>query len=285
MSTPERFPHVDGPPFRPLGKWQAPPEPGLYLDRDDRIYARMHSFIGTVVVFRARWQDPDGRVGIQVFRFIVAATRSEQFFTFDLGEGTLLGFTLIADTGSQIRRGMNFAEIGIVRGGVDRLDAVHTLVADYYGRTMALGWPGGNITQTIEGNGAVVTFITADPAAGAQIVATVQSFQAWTIQTMRFTLVTSAVVATRRVHVVFDDGASVFYDVAANDTQAASLTRNYNVAPFGYQPTAQDNEIYISIPPTELTSAGWRMRTTLTNGDAGDDFSAAVLSTEQWAED
>lgn len=124
--------------------------------------------------------------------------------------------------------------------------------------------------------GGVTVAGTVDPAAGAELIAfTVPAGQVWELQTLRFTLVTSATVANRRVHLVFDDGTNVLAKVPVLSDHAASLTWSYTFAREADNVTVQGLEV-VSRMPRLLLPAGFRVRTLTDNLQVGDNFSAGV---------
>lgn len=122
--------------------------------------------------------------------------------------------------------------------------------------------------------------ITADPAAGADVSYTADDDMI--VYSFVVPFVTSAVVANRRVRVVADDGADVFFRSPAVTTQAASLTRVYSGVT-GSAPSADlDPDIVVGFPPEGLRlRKGDRFIVTAQNKDAGDNFGACVLHAER----
>jgi hypothetical protein len=260
------------------------PAGSLYIGLDDQLLLRVHNSVaGLVLHLRARFQTPDGQVAPQDFVAIPTTSRALFEQTFRLGEGFLLGVAVRGESGVA-RRGACFVQVLIVRGGAAADQPVETLVADYLAEGQLIGAPGGNIRQSTEGPGRMRIISGTDPAAGSEVTETVPTGARWRLQSLRVQLVTSAVVNNRRVHLVIDDGIVPLLDLAAADTQAASLTRNYNVDPSEFQRVAQDNEIYIPVVSTLILSAGARIRTVTTLLDGGDNYGAPQYVVEEWIE-
>jgi hypothetical protein len=119
---------------------------------------------------------------------------------------------------------------------------------------------------------------TADPAAGAEMtVFTVPAGQAWELLSVRFTLVSSATVATRRVHLTFDDGTNTFAKIPVLSTQAASLTYGYTFMVDIESSALQSLDVPTRIPRLTLPT-GFRVITVTENIQAGDNFSAGVYA-------
>ncbi|MBM7788857.1 hypothetical protein [Tenggerimyces flavus] len=125
-------------------------------------------------------------------------------------------------------------------------------------------------------SGSVTVAGTVDPAAGVEMtVFTVPAGQVWELQTLRFALVTSATAATRRVHLVFDDGTNILARFAVLSTQIASLTYNYTFARDVDNATETGLEVVTRLPRL-LLPTGFRVRTITENLQVGDNFSAGV---------
>lgn len=281
MSTVPPPPGPPGPPFQQFARLGLLPDTGRRVDRDDRLYvAHRASAVGHCLLF-VRWQRPeDGLIVPQFFRFDTVADRSQQFTVFELGEGTLLGFSLHCSDAA-LHEASVWAEVGIIRGGADETLRMQALAAGYLDRTDALAWPGGRFERASDAHGRTRAIAGADPAAGAEISVTVPAGAHWQLAALRFALVASAAVANRRVHVVIDDGATTIIETVSQDVQTAGLTRNYNVDAWGFAPPTQDLEIFVPLPlPIEL-DAGYRIRTVTTALDVADNYGAPELLVEE----
>jgi hypothetical protein len=105
------------------------------------------------------------------------------------------------------------------------------------------------------------------------------------LRALRASLVTDATVATRTVNFIIDDGATTLLNFPGVTTQAASLTRAYNVAEYGFQPSAVGTDIFFYIPFLVRLFQAWRIRTSTTNLQAGDDWGAPQMMVEEWIEE
>lgn len=122
----------------------------------------------------------------------------------------------------------------------------------------------------------------ADPAAGAEGIAyTVPAGQAWIVHSLNIQLVTDATVANRRIHLVVDDGSTIYGRWFASQVQAASLTQDYSI---GLVDTGvQDNINGSLVVPLPLRlGAGHRLRTITTALQAGDNYGAPMALIERW---
>lgn len=118
-----------------------------------------------------------------------------------------------------------------------------------------------------------------DPGAGAEATVTVPAGEYWVVHGLLLTLVTSATVANRRVEIQIDNGTTVFFRLAHAADQAASLTWRYQYANHGYRDaavTGTNNVANIGMPVFTL-GPGYRIQTSTTNLQAGDDYAPPVL--------
>jgi hypothetical protein len=274
--------------------WQAPPYPkvepkdvrsaGLYCGEDDSLVVIVYNAVaGLALDVRLRTVMLDGRVVPQTLTITPTSARARFVAYLDIAECFLIGAAVEISSGAA-RRGQCFVQVGIGRGPAAVPIFLHTLISDYAVTDMAPSWPGGLLRHSVEGPGMLRSVLGTDQAAGAEISETVPAGARWRLRGLRAQLVTSATVATRRVHVFVDDGATKLFELAAADTQLASLTRNYNVEPVGFQRTAQDNEIYVPTAPDLQLLQGWRIRTATTLFDAGDNWGPPQLDVEEWME-
>lgn len=130
-----------------------------------------------------------------------------------------------------------------------------------------------------------ISYLTGtDPAAGAEISETVPAGVRWKLKGVRFTMVTSATVANRFVNFIVDNGTTNIFDVFYPTAHTASLTAVYYAFPLGVTQTGllgpASNRIYYNIPADMELLPGYRIRTTTTGLDAGDNFGAPTLYVE-----
>lgn len=257
---------------------------GLSLAPNDRIFIRTHNAAaGITIGIRARTLEPDGSINEHAFTTVPTTARVLSADSFDVGEAVLVGLTARAEAGT-VRRGQCFVQVGISRGGTLVSELSTVLISGYVTGDGLLAWPGGLLRDSVDGLGMLRSVTGTNPAAGAQVSETVPANTRWLLRALRVALVTSAVVAVRRLHVIIDDGATTQLEVTAGDTQAASLTQLYHVGSWGYAPALADTIAVVPLPPDVYLLQGWRIRTTLTLGDVGDDFGAPQMLVEEWIE-
>jgi len=179
------------------------------------------------------------------------------------------------------RRGQVYARVALRIGGI----ALYRLCAGYVEGPRALTWPPGFHEPMVGGRGYLRTVTGTDPAAGSEISETVPTNARWRLLAIRFELVTSTTVATRRVNLVIDDGSDTIFERESPATQAADLTRRYNFAAVGYAETAFTSDDVVLGIPALILPQGYRVRTSTTNLQSGDNYGAPILMVEEWLEE
>jgi hypothetical protein len=261
------------------------PPTNLYVDPDDRLYVEHISrFVGLTFHVAARVLKPGGAGEIIHHEFELTTDEAGATFLFEvfpLLEGFLLGVAVhptVLVTGP----GELYVLVGLLRGTDVRQSATQILCAGYVVGPTAPSWPAGGIESTQSGRGATFTYLTGDPGAGAEVSHTVFDNRRAELRCMQFTLLTDATVANRRVLVEVVRGGNVLFRTAAAVLQTASLTFNYNVAPWGESGDNRNGEILVNYPAGILLSAGDIIRTTTPGLQAGDNYSAALVTMEDW---
>lgn len=126
----------------------------------------------------------------------------------------------------------------------------------------------------------LVVYTGTDPAANTEVLETVPAGKVWVLQTLTFTFVADANVATRRMVLIIDTGGggSNVYRIEASGSQAAGTSVNYT----GDATQSRRGELDGNTEVYGLTSqplgAGMRIRTTTTNIQVGDNYGVPVFS-------
>lgn len=136
------------------------------------------------------------------------------------------------------------------------------------------------ITSDLDGPGEMQSLTGANPAAGIEIIETVPTNTIWRLWGGYATLVTDAGVANRRVNVYIDDGTNNIFRSVSASVQTASNTETYTIGPHA---VVADNH-WIPTPSGMVMLAGWRIQTSTTLIEAGDNWSAPQLTVEAWAD-
>lgn len=263
----------------------APPSP-LYIRKEDFLFVRVWNSDASVtaVTVKGRILDSDGRLVPFSYSVVPTSDRALTQDRFPMPEGFLMSLT-VTHTGGNPQRGQLFVQVGLDIGVRSFDEPVMVLVSDYLTAANVLGWPRGYLRSSAEGQGFLRSITGTDPAAGVEISETVPTNARWRLLGFRAPLVTSATVATRRVHLLIDDGTTTLLDLASGTSQAASLTRNYNSNLTGL-PSIVDSEIFIQFPHDSILLAqGFRLRTSTTLFQAGDNWGAPQMWVEEWIEE
>lgn len=260
----------------------APPS-NVYIGREEKIFVTsFNSAAGFSVEVHGRILLPNGIVvPIQTIH-TPNTDRSSKTTILDPAEGFLLNVFVKASAGSA-KRGQCFVIIGLGRGdGAARTDH-QVLIQGYVGNSVNLGWPGGNFVQPGEGPGFIRTYIGTQPAAGAEINETVPTGALWRFISIRNNLVTAVAVANRQVHVVFSQDTSGLARISSPVNQAASLGWVYDthIGVQFYTPI-DATEVYMPLPANLIVHAAGTHTTQTTNIQAADQWSAPVITIEEW---
>jgi len=237
---------------------------------------------GDNVTFTIRMLRSDGEVDINQYIVTTGGVAGIVNFPVDLPEGYILSIS----TGSALAvvRGQTFASATLRHthslGQPDDL----VLFADYISTNQLMSWPGGQISSPTDRNGNIRSITGSVPAAGAEISEVVPSATRWRLIAFRYSLTTAVAAANRESNLTLDDGALVYVSDTAGFTQVASLTFVYSFQ-LGVQRQAalQSNLITLASPAVFLP-AGHRIRTSTTNIQAADQYTAPQYLVEEWAE-
>lgn len=207
------------------------------------------------------------------------ALRTAQFLNIPLMEAFLLSvnaFSTVATT-----RGQTFCQVILQRAGGGS-GASQTLFADYVTLNKNLSFPGGRALNPIESNGWSHSVQVPNPAAGADWTLTVLPGQRFSPKSFLAFFTASATVATRQVNVIIDDGVNAVWqdDIATGFTasQSGAVAGAQTLATAGVFVTEQ----FVLIPPGIFLEPGWRMRTSTTGIQAGDQWSSIWFAMEEW---
>lgn len=257
----------------------------FFFRGDERLRLRLRgSLAGVRVAIETRVLNERGDLVIGADELAASSDRTETSGLFSVGTGFLLSASLRASSGAP-RRGEVFAVLEVVRGLQGPVTPIACVLADYVTDTQRLAWPGSALRHSAEGPGVLRSITGTDPAAGVEISETVPTDARWMLRAISFELVTAAVAATRRVTLVLDDGATIFFRAEALDAQITTLTRRYSAPVHASYAVAQVAAIGIPTPLVPTLQGGHRIRTLTVNLQAGDDFGAPQLLVEEWLED
>jgi len=256
----------------------------FYVSQDDKLVVSSIDFSDlTPIVIGVRLLRDDGTLEIMQYSHIPSGDRTRRTTEYPLNKGYLLSVTASL-LGATTKRGEAFVQVYLFYGLVASNLATALLISDYVDGTFSPSWPSGVVRNSLDGMGMLKRFAGTNPAAGVEIVVTVPTGAYWRIISFRAQLVTDATVATRQVHLLFDDGATTLFFRPAQTTQIASLTRNYDALSMGYEAVAVLPQIAIELPPNLILPAGYRIQTATDNFAAGDNWGSPQLFIEEWLE-
>jgi hypothetical protein len=162
-------------------------------------------------------------------------------------------------------------------------DIVSQLSSGYVGRTNALTYPAGLRSYGSFDTGCFKEVLIGAPGAGSNYSWTQTEFVKSKLLGGRFTLLTDANVANRRVHITLNDSSGVYTDCYSSIDQAAGVTYTYVFAPFPVvQTTANNNIIQIPIPPGLCLHYPYGLQTAILNIQAGDTLSSCRMQVEEF---
>jgi hypothetical protein len=214
--------------------------------------------------------------GLIHYPFTTNALRTAENWYIPLTEIPLSVLVLTTTTG--IQRGITYVQVYLEITGVP----VTLLTADYITTAQPISWPDGNISAPTQGRGYIRTYQGTNPAAGDEITETCPTNSLWRIIAANYSLVTSADVGTRtsRLRILSALGADIF-NGTPNDTQLASLTRNYWWYDMAAIPAAWGSNIFGQIPSLFITAGG----SIITDTDGifpADNYGPPIITVEEW---
>lgn len=197
-----------------------------------------------------------------------------------LGEGFLL--SVAASCSNAVQRGQLFARAVLIRGGATFGNSAQLLFADYVTGFQAAGWPGGRALNSAEGPGSVQSLQVANPGAGVDWAMSVPGTTRRKVLSFSATLTASAAVASRLISVVVDDGvpSHVVWQTDVNVAVTASQVATLNGTQTNVPPGVITTMLFVVIPPGLSMAPLWRLRTSTSNLQAADQWSAIWLAIE-----
>lgn len=257
---------------------------GLFVDgREVLEVSAITNTGGGTLGIHARLVTPQGELTHAVYSFIPAASGQLNSDVFKLARGVLTS-VFIHQTAGNISQPAVWVRVSLVRRLVSSILASGRLTSGYVYTGHPLAWPPATLHSSLEGPGAIRARQTPDPGAGAQVQHITEANARTLIRSIRFTLVTSAVAGNRNVSIECQVGGLVQFRVPSQSAQAAGLTHNYNVVPGATAQAVVGVEHVIPWPLDYMLPELATIQTAVAGMDAGDNFGAANLVTEEWLE-
>jgi hypothetical protein len=284
MPEPKPSEITSRPPLVDFSRESVKPPSSLYIDRDDRLYIRSISLLNGSKTYTIRGDMlyPDGVIRPFELVFIHAVQETPQFQVFQLAEGFLLKLSVTA-TAATIHYGSEFVEVGILRGRPVEGQKQYALISGYVEIGRSLSYPVTHYEPSGDRHGSLAVFASADPAAGVQPTQTVPANELWIVATVKAAYTTDATVANRFPRLEFVRSGNTIWRSPEHDPQVASTTLSYTWTKGGIYRQAPINSQNANILPDTLLIGGDIIRTAVTAGAAGDDWTALVGSMEGWA--
>lgn len=231
--------------------------------------------IATIVSTSAETIDITGATKAGPFRFSIQTdgTGANQIVRMRMSDLPL--WVTAIDQVRQIRKGRVYIHLALAINN----DQLYSLLSGYVYSARALAWPAANLNEPDMIDGEVKAVNGTNPAAGSEISYTVPAYYTLELLSITFSLVTSATVASRSVHLNIQVSGATVYQGILNTSQAASTTRTYFFQAGHSLFTDFDNTTILGpLPAKIIIPPGDIITTTTTNLQAGDDFGLPVIN-------
>lgn len=247
-------------------------EPGTVFSLQVNVY----SFLTDTV-----WIIGSTREGIFKQKLNHSGNGTEETTVYELAD--IPTFVTMFTDSANLARGDMWVSMFLLANG----ERVYKLASGYVSKQSALNWPIVQSESELSNGGGYRHLTGINPAAGSECLDPIPSNQHWRLIGMRVTLVTSATVANRRVHLYteLNDGATGVEFFGVTD-QPASTTYTYNFF-HGVSNMAEfnNNVVQIGIPDHLHLMEGANIGTLTTNLQVGDNYGAPTYIYERFIED
>jgi len=223
---------------------------------------------------------PDGSISQNAWNLTPSTTRSQNGLNVPLAEGFILEVSVLSTPQQALNR--TFCKISIISGSGGGINNSQVLCAGYLNKGTALSYPNGPLISMSDGAGAVVDVTGTTPGAGAEISETVPTGVIWTLKAFSFTLTASAAVANRFPNITVDDGANIVFATGQGSALAASGTFRFSFGDNTQAVGVFNNFVVLGFPSALRLMPGYRIRTSTTNLQAGDQYSAPQYLMQEW---
>jgi hypothetical protein len=248
---------------------------------DDQLQVTLAGLSTAAVTLEVRILLANGSITVQEEQIAAPNSRTPANRAFRLPEGYILSATLAA-MAPGVKRGTLFGMLSLVRSQAPAPTYTYTLSSGYLGLLNPVWWPGPRIEQTGTGGGMLNTVSVANPAAGTDWSYTPPAGVRQRVQSIQATLTTSAAVANRTVVIHITQGGNLFYSAADPTPQTASTTVNYTFAPGLPAQGATGNVVVTPLPSNLIIDSTFTISVATQGLQAGDQWSAINISTEDW---
>jgi hypothetical protein len=243
----------------------------------------MPTYLAPVQFFlMLRWLRPDGEITPIRKSFTMVGTQDQ--FTFALGEGFLLSATFAPGTAIPLDPGAVFFTLILERNAPDGSTFGWVLISDYMSGYHYPTWPFGRQVFSQEGPGRLRSITGTTPAAGAEISETVPTNVRWNLIAFRAKLTTSAVAATRKPDLTIDDGVTILAQSGSNAAIVAINNATSTWCNSGYAGAINAAGDNMGPLPQIFLRGAYRIRTTTTALDVGDQWTAPQYLVQEWVD-
>lgn len=258
------------------------PAGGLYLQVGDLIKVDCWNSVGSVSIrLVGRVLRPNGTVVLLNADLAPTADRLRNVFRIATVNGFLLGVTATISGNIAAFPGTLFMRASIVSNQAQDLETT-SLFGGHIANDRPLGWPPGGVETPGSGPGTLRTHISTVPAAGSDCLLTFGNHFRMRIISAVATLTTSAAVATRTARLVIDDGTNFTLLAGPGATQTAGQTVSYQLSSYPVSVPASAPAVLWSAPPYLPIATLAFVRTSTVNIQVGDQWTALVLTVEDW---
>lgn len=258
------------------------PPPNVFIDQDDILeISTFTRTTGMIVTVRVRELMPDNTIQTTEQQIVTTAGLFPQTTQIMLAEGFLLSIEIIGDQFFTIW-GNLFASANIIRGKSTLDNASETLCRGFATYVQPLSFPYGGIRNPTEGQGNIRSITGTVPGVGLEITEVVPPGVRWRIQSFSFVFTASAAVANRIITIKIDDGTNYFFLNSAAFSITANQVAFLTFAACGFQSSGILSGGLMAAPSNLILTAGWRIKTTTTALQAGDQYSGIQYCVEEW---
>lgn len=263
-------------------QWAVQPPALFYVTRDDVIQITVAApTVNTTVQLSWRFMSPDGQVLPFFDTFVVTATAGTPFVKkYPNAEGYLLSMSVFTPSAP---RGQAFVSVAIRRGGGSAdVTTGDIFLQGYPGQVGGIAYPQSKIGSPLDGRGRMRVVTLSNPAAGADFTTTVPAGVTWILRGVTAILTTAVTVATRAAALqVTDATPHLLLDSPGGSTEAASLADTYSW--FNGGGAILVGLVNVGGLPAEFRCpAGWIIGSKTANIQAGDQWSAVVITVEEF---
>ncbi len=256
------------------------PPPAMYVTIDDTLVVRTSApQIAAELRISLRYLNPQGVIVPEFYDVIMPGASP---FFIPGAEGFLLSAEIRAVSAVL---GQAYTTLELQRGrGSGDLTFGALLIAGYPATLYPLSYPEGAPRTPLDGRGRILDIAVAAPLAGADFSQVVSGGVNWIPRAVTAQLATTALAGTRQASIVIDDGGgNIVLRSAAASTQAPSLTNIYSWFNGG---TAQGNTPVVNggLPSEIRLASGWNIRSLTASIQATDQWSAVVITVEEFVQ-